>query len=151
MVTKDKINVKNYGACLANYIAGINKGLLKIMSKMGISCISSYRGAQLFEIVGLNSDIVDLCFTNTTSRIRGPLCTCEYGATPEGIGNMPWVGSWRGHHGSAVGHCTCTLIAKSWVITAEHCATRVLKNIHVKPRVAGLTQISHQIVLLRLG
>ena len=54
MVTKNKINVKNYGVSLSNYIAGINKGLLKIMSKMGISCISSYRGAQLFEIVGLD-------------------------------------------------------------------------------------------------
>ena len=39
MVTKDKINVKNYGTCLANYIAGINKGILKIMTKMGITCI----------------------------------------------------------------------------------------------------------------
>ena len=71
MVTKDKINVKNYGTCLANYIAGINKGLLKIMSKMGISCISSYRGALLFEIVGLDSTIIDLCFKDTVSRISG--------------------------------------------------------------------------------
>ena len=50
---------------------GINKGLLKIMSKMGISCISSYRGAQLFEIIGLNSNVIDLCFRNNISRIEG--------------------------------------------------------------------------------
>ena len=55
----------------ARYRKGINKGVLKIISKMGISSISSYRGSQLFEIVGLNKDIVDLCFTNTISRIGG--------------------------------------------------------------------------------
>ena len=55
----------------ARYRKGINKGLLKIISKMGISTISSYRGSQLFEIVGLNNEVVDLCFTNTESRIGG--------------------------------------------------------------------------------
>ncbi len=55
----------------SRYRKGINKGLLKIISKMGISTISSYRGSQLFEIVGLNKDVVDLCFTNTESRIKG--------------------------------------------------------------------------------
>ncbi len=54
-----------------DYRKGINKGLMKILSKMGISTIASYRGAQLFEIVGLGSDIVDKCFTGTTSRIEG--------------------------------------------------------------------------------
>ena len=55
----------------ARYRKGVNKGLLKIISKMGISTISSYRGSQLFEIVGLNTQIVETCFTNTTSRIEG--------------------------------------------------------------------------------
>ena len=55
----------------SRYRKGINKGLLKIISKMGISTISSYRGSQLFEIVGLDKDVVDLCFTNTTSRVKG--------------------------------------------------------------------------------
>jgi glutamate synthase (NADPH/NADH) large chain len=55
----------------AKYRKGINKGLLKIISKIGISTISSYRGSQLHEIVGLNSDIVDLSFTNTVSRVGG--------------------------------------------------------------------------------
>ncbi|MEM7376451.1 MAG: glutamate synthase large subunit [Pseudomonadota bacterium] len=54
-----------------NYRKGINKGLLKILSKMGISGVTSYRGAQLFEIVGLADEVVDTCFTGTTSRIQG--------------------------------------------------------------------------------
>jgi glutamate synthase (NADPH/NADH) large chain len=54
-----------------SYRRGIRKGLFKIMSKMGISSISSYRGAQLFEIVGLADEIVDRCFKGTTSRIQG--------------------------------------------------------------------------------
>ncbi|MEL0244008.1 MAG: glutamate synthase central domain-containing protein, partial [Gammaproteobacteria bacterium] len=55
----------------AMYRKGINKGLLKIISKIGISTISSYRGSQLHEIVGLSSDVVDLSFTNTVSRVGG--------------------------------------------------------------------------------
>lgn len=54
-----------------NYRKGINKGLMKILSKMGISTIGSYRGAQLFEIVGLANEVVDLCFKGTPSRIQG--------------------------------------------------------------------------------
>ncbi|MCB1554835.1 MAG: glutamate synthase large subunit [Xanthomonadales bacterium] len=53
------------------YRRGIKKGLMKILSKMGISTISSYRGAQLFEIVGLADEVVDLCFAHTSSRIGG--------------------------------------------------------------------------------
>jgi glutamate synthase (NADPH/NADH) large chain len=58
-------------ALIHNYRKGINKGLFKITSKMGISTISSYRGAQLFESVGLSQDVVDLCFTGTTNRLQG--------------------------------------------------------------------------------
>jgi len=54
-----------------NYRKGINKGLFKIISKMGISTIASYRGAQLFEIVGLDDAVVDLCFKDSVSRIQG--------------------------------------------------------------------------------
>ncbi|HSG63785.1 MAG TPA: glutamate synthase central domain-containing protein, partial [Gammaproteobacteria bacterium] len=54
-----------------SYRRGIRKGLFKIMSKMGISTISSYRSAQLFEIVGLSQDVVDLCFPGAVSRIGG--------------------------------------------------------------------------------
>ena len=54
-----------------NYRKGINKGLMKILSKMGISTVASYRGAQLFEAIGLSSEIVSLCFKGVTSRIEG--------------------------------------------------------------------------------
>src|SRR3974390_1921251 len=54
-----------------SYRRGIRKGLYKIMSKMGISTIASYRAAQLFEIVGLSSEVVERCFRHTTSRIEG--------------------------------------------------------------------------------
>ncbi|AQA17514.1 glutamate synthase large subunit [Halioglobus japonicus] len=57
--------------CYKNYRKGINKGLLKIMSKMGISAVSSYRGAQLFEAVGLAREVVDLSFCGVASRIEG--------------------------------------------------------------------------------
>ena len=54
-----------------SYRRGIRKGLLKILSKMGISTIAGYRGAQLFEIVGLSKEVVELCFPGTPSRIGG--------------------------------------------------------------------------------
>ncbi len=64
-VLMDPIEAKN------NYRKGINKGLLKILSKMGISTITSYRGAQLFEAVGIADDVVDQCFKGVPSRIQG--------------------------------------------------------------------------------
>jgi glutamate synthase (NADPH) large chain len=54
-----------------NYFKAINKGLLKIMSKMGVSTVSSYRGSQLFEAIGLSDDVIDVCFKGMTSRIGG--------------------------------------------------------------------------------
>ncbi|HUW52110.1 MAG TPA: glutamate synthase large subunit [Rhodanobacter sp.] len=54
-----------------SYRRGIRKGLLKILSKMGISTVAGYRGAQLFEIVGLSKEVVELCFPGTPSRIGG--------------------------------------------------------------------------------
>ena len=54
-----------------SYRRGIRKGLFKIMSKMGISTIASYRSAQLFEIVGLGDEVVSLCFEGSESRIQG--------------------------------------------------------------------------------
>ncbi|MDR0626782.1 MAG: glutamate synthase large subunit, partial [Bifidobacteriaceae bacterium] len=56
---------------VANLIKALGKGVLKVMSKMGISTVSSYRGAQVFEAVGLSADLVDKYFTGTTSRIEG--------------------------------------------------------------------------------
>ncbi|WNC69284.1 glutamate synthase large subunit [Thalassotalea nanhaiensis] len=54
-----------------NYRNAINKGLLKILSKMGISTIASYRCAGLFETIGLSDEIMDLCFPGIQSRIQG--------------------------------------------------------------------------------
>jgi glutamate synthase (NADPH/NADH) large chain len=54
-----------------SYRAGVRKGLFKIMSKMGISTIASYRSSQLFEIVGLSDEVVNMCFTGTDSRVQG--------------------------------------------------------------------------------
>jgi len=54
-----------------SYRAGLRKGLFKIMSKMGISTIASYRSSQLFEIVGLSDEVGELCFTGTDSRVQG--------------------------------------------------------------------------------
>ncbi|MEW9681101.1 glutamate synthase large subunit [Pseudomonas sp. TE50-2] len=53
------------------YRKGISKGLLKILSKMGISTITSYRGAQLFEAIGLSEEVVGLSFKGVSSRIKG--------------------------------------------------------------------------------
>jgi glutamate synthase (ferredoxin) len=54
-----------------HFIKAINKGLLKTFSKMGISTLQSYRGAQVFEAIGLNKDLVDAYFSGTTSRVGG--------------------------------------------------------------------------------
>ena len=54
-----------------NYIAAVKKGILKTMSKMGISTLRSYSGAQLFEAIGLNASVVGKYFTGTSSRIAG--------------------------------------------------------------------------------
>jgi glutamate synthase (ferredoxin) len=54
-----------------NFIKAVNKGLIKVLSKMGISTIQSYRGAQIFEALGLHQDLVDHYFTHTPSRIGG--------------------------------------------------------------------------------
>jgi glutamate synthase (NADPH) large chain len=54
-----------------NFIKAINKGLLKTFSKMGISTLQSYRGAQVFEAVGLNESLVNAYFAGTASRIEG--------------------------------------------------------------------------------
>ena len=54
-----------------NYIKAVNEGLLKVFSKMGISTLQSYQGAQIFEVIGLNQTVVDRYFTGTISRIQG--------------------------------------------------------------------------------
>ena len=56
---------------IENYITAVKKGLLKVMSKMGVSTFRSYRGAQIFEAVGLSDELVERYFTGTPSRIGG--------------------------------------------------------------------------------
>ena len=55
----------------ANLLKALGKGLLKIMSKMGVSTVASYTGAQIFEAIGLSAEVVDTCFAGTTSRLSG--------------------------------------------------------------------------------
>lgn len=59
------------GKAMTNYRKALEKGLLKIMSKMGISVLNSYQGAQIFEAIGIGKDVMDACFTGAPSRIGG--------------------------------------------------------------------------------
>jgi glutamate synthase (ferredoxin) len=61
----------DHKTAIKKYIKAVVKGVVKTMAKMGISTIQSYRGAQIFEAVGLNSDVIDKYFTWTSSRIKG--------------------------------------------------------------------------------
>ncbi|XP_075752251.1 uncharacterized protein LOC119174150 isoform X2 [Rhipicephalus microplus] len=54
-----------------NYVAAMERGIAKVMAKMGISTLHSYKGAQIFEAVGLAQEVIDVCFRNTASRIGG--------------------------------------------------------------------------------
>ena len=56
---------------IAAYRKGVAKGMLKVMAKMGISTLQSYKGAQIFEAVGLKDEVIDRCFVGTPSRIQG--------------------------------------------------------------------------------
>lgn len=56
---------------VAAYRSGVAHGMLKVMAKMGISTLQSYKGAQIFEALGLATEVVDLCFAGTPSRIKG--------------------------------------------------------------------------------
>ena len=71
MITRGLLIGVDFEKAIANYIKAINKGVVKVISKMGISTIQSYCGAQVFEAVGLNEDFVDRYFTWTPSRIGG--------------------------------------------------------------------------------
>ena len=56
---------------VAAYRKGVGKGMLKVMAKMGISTLQSYKGAQIFEALGLQDEVIDTCFVGTASRIQG--------------------------------------------------------------------------------
>jgi glutamate synthase (ferredoxin) len=71
MIQSGVLNRLTHDQAVANYVRAINKGVLKVMSKMGISTLQSYCGAQIFEAIGLEPSFVQRFFTGTTSRIGG--------------------------------------------------------------------------------
>ncbi len=71
MVRQGHITKADGKKAVANYVKAVNKGVLKVMSKMGISTAQSYCGAQIFEAIGLGPEVVDTYFTGTASRVGG--------------------------------------------------------------------------------
>ncbi len=71
LMANEKIATVSLAEAQQNYRHAVEAGLLKILSKMGISLLTSYHGAQIFEALGLGMDLVNLCFDGTTSRIGG--------------------------------------------------------------------------------
>jgi glutamate synthase (NADPH/NADH) large chain len=70
-LVRDKAIQLDYQKAEENYVNSINKGILKIMSKMGISTLRSYRSSQIFEAVGVHPDVINRYFAGTTTRIGG--------------------------------------------------------------------------------
>jgi len=60
-----------YASAAVNYLHAVEHGIMKVLSKMGISTLMSYKGAQIFEAVGIGSELVERCFTGTPSRVGG--------------------------------------------------------------------------------
>ena len=71
LIEEGEIDDMEVEAARKNYRKALDAGILKIMSKMGISTVSSYQGAQIFEAIGLGNDLIDQCFAGTTSWIGG--------------------------------------------------------------------------------
>lgn len=71
MIKSGMLSVPDLDTGIENYIEAMGTGLLKVMSKMGISTLQSYQGAQIFEAVGLNEEVINKYFTGTPSRIGG--------------------------------------------------------------------------------
>ncbi len=71
LLVADKDLVLDAKTAVNNYRRAVEKGIMKILSKMGISTLNSYRGAQIFEALGLSDEVVEKCFEGTPSRIGG--------------------------------------------------------------------------------
>lgn len=71
MIRQGQLPGVDHTHAIKNYVKAVNKGVLKVMSKMGISTAQSYCGAQIFEAVGLNQELIDRYFTWTASRVGG--------------------------------------------------------------------------------
>jgi glutamate synthase (ferredoxin) len=101
-----KIERVTLNGAQANYRKAVENGLLKILSKMGISLITSYQGAQIFEAVGIGADLLETAFRGTTSRLGG----LNPGGSGPGNQRLPPKGLPRtdgqavGKHGLCQGH-----------------------------------------------
>ncbi|MEX2159503.1 MAG: glutamate synthase large subunit [Dehalococcoidia bacterium] len=71
MLRQGMLPEESHADVVKRYVKAVNKGVIKVISKMGISTIQSYRGAQIFEAIGLNQEFVDRYFTWTPSRVGG--------------------------------------------------------------------------------
>jgi len=71
MASVEELPDLDAGSATRNLIKALGKGVRKTMSKMGVSTVASYTGAQIFEALGLGAEVVDSCFTGTTSRLGG--------------------------------------------------------------------------------
>ncbi|REK62538.1 MAG: glutamate synthase large subunit [Cohnella sp.] len=71
LIRQGRLKNISHEKAVKNYLKAANKGVVKVLSKMGISTIQSYRGAQIFEAIGLKEDVIDQYFTWTPSRIGG--------------------------------------------------------------------------------
>ena len=71
MINTSQLKNVDHDKAVYNYIKSVTKGVVKILSKMGISTVQSYTGAQIFEAIGLNQDVIDKYFTWTPSRVSG--------------------------------------------------------------------------------
>ncbi|KIL53023.1 glutamate synthase large subunit [Jeotgalibacillus campisalis] len=71
LMDKGEIKLDSIEQASGNYVKSVTDGVIKILSKMGISTIQSYRGAQIFEAVGIHMDVIDKYFTRTSSRLGG--------------------------------------------------------------------------------
>ncbi len=111
LVADGRVKTSGVVDALENYIDALDKGLLKIMSKMGISTLRSYRGAQIFEAVGIGSELIEKYFPGTPSNVEGlglsEVCSealarfaraREYGR--KGTGVLPVGGSYQYAHES---------------------------------------------------
>jgi glutamate synthase (NADPH/NADH) large chain len=71
MVERGTLGGVDADTAVRNTVKAFGKGVLKVMSKIGVSTVSSYTGAQIFEALGLGAEVIDRCFTGTTSRLGG--------------------------------------------------------------------------------